>query len=55
LLVHLRLDDTAKPFIARFPPRSTVRIGDAIKIAVDIGQLHFFDTDSGDAIDGTVT
>jgi multiple sugar transport system ATP-binding protein len=52
LLVHLRLDETTKPFIARFPPR-TVRIGDAIKIAVDVGQLHFFDADTGDAIVGT--
>jgi multiple sugar transport system ATP-binding protein len=54
LLVHLRLerlDKGARPFVARFPPRSTVRVGDAIKVVVDVSHLHFFDPATGNAID----
>jgi len=33
--------------VARFNPRSRVREGDPIKVAVDAGRLHLFDPDSG--------
>jgi multiple sugar transport system ATP-binding protein len=36
--------------VARFNPRSTVRIGDTFEIAVDTHRLHFFDLDTGLAI-----
>jgi len=38
---------------ARVNARSTVRIGDRIELAVDTRNLHFFDPDSGLAIEGT--
>jgi multiple sugar transport system ATP-binding protein len=36
--------------VARFNPRSTVRIGDTTLMAVDTERLHFFDGTSGAAI-----
>ena len=36
--------------VARFNPRSSVRIGDTFEIAVDTHRLHFFDLDTGLAI-----
>ncbi len=36
--------------VARFNPRSSVRIGDSFEIAVDTHRLHFFDMDTGLAI-----
>jgi len=33
--------------VARFSPRSRVREGEPIKVAVDAGRLHLFDPDSG--------
>jgi multiple sugar transport system ATP-binding protein len=38
--------------VARFSPRSSVRQGNRIKVSVDTGQLHFFDTETGAAIEG---
>jgi multiple sugar transport system ATP-binding protein len=38
--------------VARFSPRSSVREGNRIKVSVDTTQLHFFDTDTGAAIEG---
>ena len=35
---------------ARFDPRTSVRVGDAIQVAVDIDNAHFFDPDTGLAI-----
>jgi multiple sugar transport system ATP-binding protein len=40
--------------VARFSPRSSVREGNRIKVSVDTGQLHFFDTDTGSAIEGNL-
>jgi multiple sugar transport system ATP-binding protein len=37
-------------FAARFPPRSQVRAGDPLEVAVDTSRLHFFDLSSGQAI-----
>ena len=37
---------------ARFDPRTTVRIGDEMQVAIDIDNAHFFDLDSGLAIRG---
>jgi multiple sugar transport system ATP-binding protein len=36
--------------LARFDPRSTVRLADEIDIAVETSRLHFFDLGSGEAI-----
>jgi multiple sugar transport system ATP-binding protein len=38
--------------VGRFSPRSRVRIGDAIEIALSTENLHFFDTATGAAIWG---
>ena len=55
----LDLDDaTAAPVIddgqtlisARFDPRTNVRIGDEIQVAIDIDNAHFFDLETGQAI-----
>ncbi len=36
--------------VARFTPKSHVRLGQEIEVAVDTERLHFFDPESGDAI-----
>jgi multiple sugar transport system ATP-binding protein len=36
--------------VARFNPRSTVRIGEDVQIAVATDRLHFFDSGTGEAI-----
>jgi multiple sugar transport system ATP-binding protein len=41
--------DTTK-FVAAFAPRSRVRAGDEIQVAVDTERMHFFDPQSGEAI-----
>jgi multiple sugar transport system ATP-binding protein len=38
--------------VARFDPRSRVRTGDSVMVAVDVERLHFFDPDAGTAIRG---
>jgi multiple sugar transport system ATP-binding protein len=52
LHVHVRLTGTGEPFIARFPPRSTVRVADTLKVAVEVASLHLFDPESGVALRG---
>jgi multiple sugar transport system ATP-binding protein len=37
-------------WVASFAPRSRVRMGDDVEIAVDVERLHWFDPDSGEAI-----
>ena len=36
--------------VGRFGPRSRVRNGDVVNVAVDTGSVHVFDAESGDAI-----
>lgn len=40
----------ATAFAANFPPRSRLRAGDDVEVAVDTSHLHFFDLESGLAI-----
>ncbi len=41
---------TGVPWVASFAPRSRVRMGDEIEIAVDVERLHWFDPVTGDSI-----
>jgi multiple sugar transport system ATP-binding protein len=46
-------EDTAKTtMVGRFGPRSRIRSGDVIDVAVDMSTLHFFDLESGLGIYG---
>jgi multiple sugar transport system ATP-binding protein len=36
--------------VARFSPRTSVKVGDRITVHVDTGRLHFFDPDTGTSI-----
>ena len=36
--------------VGRFGPRSRVRNGDVVNVAVDTGSVHVFDRETGDAI-----
>jgi multiple sugar transport system ATP-binding protein len=40
----------ATRFVASFAPRSRVKLGDQIQIAVDTERIHFFDPGSGLAV-----
>ena len=42
--------NAANTWVASFSPRSRVRPGDAVEIAIDEERLHFFDTETGLAI-----
>ena len=44
------VDSHVTPFVASFSPRSRVRAGDDIEVAVDTSHVHFFDLESGLAI-----
>jgi multiple sugar transport system ATP-binding protein len=35
-----------KAAVARFSPKSTVRIGDQARVTIDAAQLHFFDPET---------
>ena len=37
-------------WVASFGPRSRVRMGDTVEIAIDLERAHYFDPDSSDAI-----
>ena len=37
-------------FTARVNPRTTARVGDAVKFALDLSKMHIFDKESGLAI-----
>ena len=41
------LEPGLTPFVASFSPRSRVRTGDTIEVAVDTSRLHFFDLATG--------
>ena len=43
-------DEGVVKWVASFAPRSRVRMGDDVEIAVDIERIHWFDPDSGEAI-----
>ena len=47
---ELHLGDEGVKWVASFTPRSRVRMGDDIEIAVDLDRVHFFDHDTSDAI-----
>jgi len=42
-----RPDVKESKFVGRFNPRSQVREGQAVEVAVDTRALHFFDKDNG--------
>jgi multiple sugar transport system ATP-binding protein len=44
--------DEGSVFVARVNPRTAVREGQQLQLAVDTMRMHFFDPDSGDAIYG---
>jgi multiple sugar transport system ATP-binding protein len=48
--VEARAEDTHTTLVGRFAPRSQVRVGDVMEVAVDTRSLHFFDPESGIAI-----
>jgi multiple sugar transport system ATP-binding protein len=48
--VEARAEDTHTTLVGRFGPRSQVRVGDVMEVAVDTRSLHFFDPESGIAI-----
>jgi multiple sugar transport system ATP-binding protein len=41
-------------FVGRFPPTSTVALGDTVDLRFDVNKLHFFDADGGLRIDDSV-
>ena len=41
---------TGTLFCATFEPRTAVRIGDEVEVAVDVERLHFFDPETESAI-----
>jgi len=66
IMVHFELDATpvdsgdpdaeavstgATPAVGRFDPRSQVKIGETIKVAVDVDRMHFFDPETRLAMD----
>ncbi|MFE9099371.1 ABC transporter ATP-binding protein [Actinomadura geliboluensis] len=47
------LESPRTDLVARFSPRTRVKVGDPVTIRVDTGRLHFFDIESGAAIWGS--
>jgi multiple sugar transport system ATP-binding protein len=50
VLVHFSVDSTS--CIARLTPRSRITEGDTVELGVDVNRLHFFDAETGAAING---
>jgi multiple sugar transport system ATP-binding protein len=48
--VEARAKETHTTLVGRFGPRSQVRVGDVMEVAVDTRSLHFFDPETGVAI-----
>jgi multiple sugar transport system ATP-binding protein len=48
-------NDGRPEFVARVSPQSTVEEGRPVRLVVDTGRAHFFDPESGDALDDPVT
>jgi multiple sugar transport system ATP-binding protein len=44
------LDAPRTDLVARFSPRTRVKVGDPVVVHVDTGRLHFFDIDTGAAL-----
>ncbi|MFD0690323.1 ABC transporter ATP-binding protein [Actinomadura fibrosa] len=47
------LESPRTDLVARFSPRTRVKVGDPVTIQVDTGRLHFFDIESGASIWGS--
>ncbi|WP_433471866.1 ABC transporter ATP-binding protein [Spirillospora sp. CA-142024] len=47
------LENPRTDLVARFSPRTRVKVGDPVTIHVDTGRLHFFDIESGASIWGS--
>ena len=53
---HSREQSTTSKMVGRFNPRTQVREGQTVEVAVDMRALHFFDLDTGLGIyDGEAT
>jgi multiple sugar transport system ATP-binding protein len=48
--VEARAEESHTTMVGRFGPRSNVRVGDVMEVAVDTRSLHFFDPETGIAI-----
>jgi multiple sugar transport system ATP-binding protein len=48
--LHLGTEGGGVSWVASFAPRSRVKMGDQIEIAVDIERAHYFDAETSDAI-----
>jgi multiple sugar transport system ATP-binding protein len=48
--VYLYLTSVGQPFTARVNPRTTAKVGDKIKIALDANRIHVFDKDTEQVI-----
>ena len=48
-----RLENPRTDLVARFSPRTRVKVGDPVTIHVETGRLHFFDIESGASIWGS--
>ncbi len=48
-------DEQETVMVGRFGPRSRIKSGEAVDVAVETGALHFFDLESGLGIYGTTT
>ena len=48
----LETADGKSVYVGRFSPRSMVKLGETVEIAVDTVRMHFFDAESGLAIWG---
>jgi len=57
--VHIRISNpeatekSPKPYVYKTAPEANVRPGDAVRLAVDPGRLHFFDPQSGKRLNGS--
>jgi multiple sugar transport system ATP-binding protein len=47
------VESSRTDMVARFSPRTGVRVGDRVRARVDTGRLHFFDLESGASIWGS--
>jgi multiple sugar transport system ATP-binding protein len=47
------VESSRTDMVARFSPRTGVRVGDRVEAHVDTGRLHFFDLESGASIWGS--